>query len=238
MELESYKVSGDGLSALTASEGSKVSVNPALFTVSANASVIHSVVRWQRAARRAGTHATLNRKKMEGGGKKPWKQKGTGRARAGSSNSPLWVGGAVIFGPQPRSYAFKLPRKVKLQALLAVLSDRAASGSLLVVDQLPSGTEAGSVKTTAFSKMLESIKLADGSNLATKGRISKGRLMLVYSNDEASSYYAARNIEGVECIKVDGVNTYDLLRCKKILISEPTLRKLEESLKLRAGDKA
>lgn len=216
MDLQTFTSAGKASKKLTVSDD--------IFSVDAPASIVHAVVRWQRAKRRAGTHSTLNRAAIGGSGSKPWKQKGTGRARAGSKRSPLWVGGAVTFGPTPRSYEFKLPRKVKRKALLGVLSDRARSGSIVVVDDL-----AGmSGRTKDFISVLE------GLNLCEAGRVKRGpdggKVIFLYSEGEEMAYRGAKNIEGLNCLRVEGTNVYDLLKSKKILASEKTIKALESNV--------
>ena len=202
-------------------EQKKVAANPALFEAEVKESVIHSVVRWQRAKQRAGTHATLNLAKMEGGGKKPFKQKGLGRARAGTRNSPLWVGGAVIFGPQPRDYSHKLPRKIRKQAIAGVLSDKAKNGAISVVDQF--SIEAP--KTKEFVSILESI----GVFSADKSE-KKPKVVLVFSDGEEAVAVSARNIKTVKCLPEQGVNVYDILHADRVVLSEKTLEALQSRL--------
>ncbi len=203
------------------SEVKKVSVRDDIFSTGVKESVIHSVVRWQRAKHRSGTHATLNLAKMPGGTKKPHKQKGTGRARAGSVNSPLWVGGAVIFGPQPRDYSFKLPRKVRRQALCGAISAKAQAGNLKVVDSIAMDAP----KTKDFMKVLSALSLRESSS-----GVRAPKVTFLFSRDETVAAVSARNIKGVSCLPVEGVNVYDIVNADCLLLSEQSLGILTEKL--------
>ena len=172
--------------------------------------VVHQVVRWQLAQRRAGTHQTLTRGVMRGGGKKPWRQKGTGRARSGSSNSPVWVGGAVAHGPHPRSYDFKLTRKTRRDALRSILTNKMTSECLVIVDQLT--IESG--KTRDMQALLADLGIASDSVL----------VMLPEKNELV--WRAASNLPNVSTLPVSGVNAHDLLRNKYLLGTEAAFESL------------
>jgi len=217
------------------SEVKKVSVRDDIFGAGVNESVVHSVVRWQRAKRRAGTHATLNLARMSGGTKKPFKQKGTGRARAGSVNSPLWVGGAVIFGPQPRDYSFKLPRKVRRQALCGAISAKVEAGKLVVVDAI----SIEKPKTKEFFSILSTLNLRGSEGSPSK----PPKVVFLFSKGEEAAAVSARNISGVTCLPVEGVNVYDVVNADCLLLTEQSLANVTQKLgaqidKVGAGESA
>ncbi|MCL4125271.1 UNVERIFIED_CONTAM: hypothetical protein GTU68_056331 [Idotea baltica] len=169
--------------------------------------------------RRAGTHSVLNRKNMTGGGKKPHRQKGTGRARAGSSNSPLWVGGAVTHGPSPRSYEFKLNKKTKRAALAAVFSDKRKNSELILVDEL--NLKEG--KTKELISILDKLKIAD----------QKVFILLPETNELVSR--ASSNIPGVKAGNLDAVNIYDLVNAKYVLATKSGIEKLQANFSKQEG---
>lgn len=178
--------------------------------------LVHQVVRWQRAKKRAGTHDVLSRSEMKGGGKKPWKQKGTGRARAGSIISPLWVGGAVVHGPSPRSYEFKVPKGVRRKALSSALTAKVKTDSLIIVDQIAS-TDG---KTKGMASMLKSLGVS-------------GSILVVLSDktftDKGSenTVKAIRNIARVNLIPVNGINVYDIMRAKYVVVASDAVKGIE-----------
>ena len=178
--------------------------------VHAHIPLIHQVVIAQLAAARQGTHAVKNRAKVSGGGKKPWKQKGTGRARQGSIRAPQWTHGGVALGPKPRDYSYTINNKVKRLALLSALSDKAANGNLIVVDKI-AADEFKTKTVVAF--------------LAAVGAGKKNLIL----NDTADVKFvaSAANIPGVKTA-VDGVNTYDVVNADKLIVSLDAAKKLEE----------
>lgn len=193
--------------------GKKVSdteLSAAVFGIEPNVHVMHEVVRSQRAARRAGTHDTLTRGQVRGGGKKPWRQKGTGHARQGSIRAPQWTHGGVALGPKPRDYSYTINKKVKRLALLSALSDKAANGNLIVVDKI-AADEFKTKTVVAF--------------LAAVGAGKKNLIL----NDTADVKFvaSAANIPGVKTA-VDGVNTYDVVNADKLIVSLDAAKKLEE----------
>lgn len=190
-------------------------LDPALFSEEERPGIVHQVVRWQLAKRRAGTHATLNRSRMTSGGRKPFKQKGSGRARAGTRRSPLWVGGAVIHGPQPRKYEFSVPKKVKRKALASVLSAKKRGGLLVGVSELKN--ESG--KTRDLVSALEGIGVGD---YAKKG----GVLLLVDEKDE-SLWRSSKNLKNVKPLLVSGLNVYDLLKFRCLVATKGALLSLQ-----------
>jgi len=181
-----------------------------VFGIEPNTFVVHQVVRSQMAARRSGTHSTKTRGLVSGGGKKPWRQKGTGRARQGSTRSPQWKGGGVVFGPHPRSYAFKVPNKVVKLAMRSALSAKLADESLFVVKDF--GFEAPSTKDAV-------------AVLATLG--ITGRVTIVVENDDINSLLSFRNIPKARIIMASESNTYDLVDNTAVLMTEPALTWLE-----------
>ena len=172
--------------------------------------VLHEVVRQQRAARRNGTASTKTRKDVRGSGAKPWRQKGTGRARAGTRKSPIWRGGGTTFGPKPRDYSFKLNRKVKQQAVAMALSARYQEGNLVVLDDFT--LEA--IKTKEFVSIMEVLELNNA-------------LIVVDSENEELSK-SSRNVPGYKVMKTDGVNVYDILLHEKLVLLQPAVERLEE----------
>ena len=181
-----------------------------VFGIEPNTFVVHQVVRSQQAARRAGTHSTLTRGKVSGGGKKPWRQKGTGRARQGSIRSPQWAGGGVVFGPHPRSYAFKVPNKVVKLAMRSALSAKLADESLYVIDAL--AFEKPSTKAAA-----EIVKALGIS----------GRITVVIGEDDMNAMLSFRNLAKVRVITASESNTYDLVDNAAVLFTKPALTWLE-----------
>lgn len=201
------------------SEVGKASLAGNVFAVEANNNLMQETVRWQRAKKRSGTHATLTRGEMRGGGKKPWKQKGTGRARAGSIVSSLWVGGAVVFGPQPRDYEFRLSRRSRRTALVSALSDKVRANQLFVVD----GLEKTDGKTKSFVALLGALEI-----------LGKKVLVVIPSTEgKASStplWKSARNVARVTPMAVEGVNVYDLLNSDVVVTCKSGIEALETRL--------
>ena len=186
-------------------------VADAVFSIEPNTHVVHQVVRSQMAARRSGTHQTKTRGLVSGGGAKPYRQKGTGRARAGSNRSPLWTGGGVIFGPHPRSYAFKVPNKVVKLAMRSVLSDKAADGALHVVDTF--GFDEPSTK--------QAVATIKALGLETT------KVTVVVANDDINAILSMRNLPKVRVITTNEANTYDLVDSAALLVTKPALDYLE-----------
>jgi len=181
-----------------------------VFGIQPNTFAVHQVVRSQLAARRSGTHSTLTRGKVSGGGKKPWRQKGTGRARQGSTRSPQWAGGGVVFGPHPRSYGFKVPNKVVKLAMRSALSAKLADEVLFVVDgfsfEKPSARQA--------AEILKSLGIT-------------GRVTVVVPDDDINAVLSFRNLAKVRVIAASESNTYDLVDNTAVLFSKPALSWLE-----------
>lgn len=195
------------------SKNGEVSLNDTVFGIEPNDSVIFDAVLMQRASMRQGTHAVKNRSAVRGGGKKPWRQKGTGRARQGSIRSPQWVGGGTVFGPTPRSYSYKLPRKVRRLAIKSVLSQKVLDEGLVVVNEL----KFEQPRTKAFAEVL--------SNLDVNSKV-----LVVLEDDNANAALAARNLKNVTVIPAKGLNVLDVINNDKMVITKGALSQVEEVL--------
>jgi large subunit ribosomal protein L4 len=183
-----------------------------------SAELVHETIRWQRARRRSGTHQTLTRTMMRGGQKKPFKQKGTGRARAGSTVSPLMVGGAIVFGPQPRNYDFRLPKRQRRQALVTALSEKAAANKIVVFKEL----QVSSGKTKDMVELLK-----------TAGVDAKAVLLFAGTQREAQAsaeWKACQNIPTVKPLAVEGLNVYDLIGAQYVVTTEEAIKQVEVRL--------
>jgi len=197
-------------------------LDPAVFGESIRTSVVHDTIVWQRNRKRAGTHSCLSKGEMKGGGRKPWRQKGTGRARCGSNTSPVWVGGAVAHGPKPHSYETRVARRTRRQALLAALSDKVKSQHLVICEDW----EAEQGKSKLVRQALNALGVAGSSTLLVVPPCTKGAKTLTLSR-------AARNIDGVLVAEPAGVNVYDLLRCRYLVSSVEGMRALQDCIRLR-----
>jgi large subunit ribosomal protein L4 len=187
-------------------------LNDAIFGAKTRAHLLHQAVVMQLANRRAGTAATKTKGFVRGGGKKPFKQKGTGRARAGSIRSPIWVGGGTVFGPTPRDYSYRMPRTARREALLSALSVKNRDGKLIVVDKF--SLEAA--KTKIMAQALAELKVTSA--------------LIVIAGADATIERSARNLPKVKVLRVEGVNVYDLLRYDHLVLTEGALKLLEERL--------
>lgn len=187
----------------------------AVFGQAAKQGVVHDAVVNFLANQRQGTHSTKTRGMVSGGGKKPWKQKHTGRARAGSSRSPLWRGGAIIFGPQPRDYSYALPKKARQLALKAALSGKLADGEMIVIDDL-------SLDTPRTKDMAAVLKALDLTGMST---------LIVVSEDNKTVVLSARNIPGVSVRRVSDLNSYDVISHRRVLLTKRSAEMLAEAAK-------
>ena len=187
-------------------------LNDAIFGAKTRAHLLHQAVVMQLANRRAGTAATKTKGFVRGGGKKPWKQKGTGRARAGSIRSPIWVGGGTVFGPTPRDYSYRMPRTARREALLSALSVKNRDGKLIVVDKF--SLEAA--KTKIMAQALAELKVTSA--------------LIVIAGADATIERSARNLPKVKVLRVEGLNVYDLLRYDHLVLTADALKLLEERL--------
>ena len=195
-------------------EGKKVStvdLNEAIFGIEPNETVVHSVLVNFLANQRQGTQSTKTRSEVRGGGRKPWRQKGTGRARQGSIRAPQWIKGGIALGPKPRKYTYRVNKKEKRLAIKSVLSSKVLENKLVVIDNLP----------------FKEIKTKQMVNALTKNKIEGKTLIMLPEKNEAVQK-SARNIEGVKTTLVNTINVYDLLKYSKLVITLDTVKKLEE----------
>ena len=189
----------------------ELELNEAVFGIEPNEAVVHSVLVNFLANQRQGTQSTKTSSEVSGGGRKPWRQKGTGRARQGSIRAPQWIKGGIALGPKPRSYKYTVNKKERQLAVKSVLSSKVLENELVVVDSLP----LNDIKTKEMVKAL--------SNLKVEG---KALIMLPEKNEKVQK--SARNIEGVKTTLVETINVYDLLKYNKLVVTEDTVKKLEE----------
>lgn len=193
------------------SEVGTIELSDAVFGVEVNEHLVHQAVLSQLANNRQGTQKAKTRSEVSGGGRKPWRQKGTGRARQGSIRAPQWIKGGIALGPKPRSYKYTVNKKERQLAVKSVLSSKVLENELVVVDSLP----LNDIKTKEMVKAL--------SNLKVEG---KALIMLPEKNEKVQK--SARNIEGVKTTLVETINVYDLLKYNKLVVTEDTVKKLEE----------
>lgn len=189
----------------------EVDLNKCIFEVEPNDSVVFEAIIRQRAGKRQGTHATKNRSAVSGGGKKPWKQKGTGRARQGSIRAPQWRGGGTVFGPTPRSYKVDMPRKARRLAIKSVLSQKVADGNLIVLDQLTLATP----KTKDLKAIFSAIKVS-------------GKVLVV--SDDKNVQLSGKNLPQVKVVPVNGLNVVDAVDYEKLLLTQDAIKRIEEVL--------
>jgi len=198
---------------LDRSPAGDLAVPTALVAGPVRQSLLHALVQSQLATRRAGSAATKTRAFVSGGGKKPWRQKGTGRARAGSSRSPVWVGGAVIFGPQPRNYAYQLPKSARKAALRSALAARHGEGKLVVVDALTLAEP----KTKAMVACLKDLGV-------------EGSVLVVVAAPDDVLMRASRNLPNVKVLPIGGFNVYDVLKHATLVMTRAALEQLASKL--------
>ena len=190
----------------------EVELNDALFGLEVKQHILHDVVKMQLANRRAGTASTKTRAEVRGGGAKPWRQKGTGRARAGTRNSPIWRGGGTTFGPKPKDYSYKLPKKVRKLGLRMALSTRFSESNMVVLD--------------AFD--LEEIKTKKFLEVMKKLEIENGLIVIPEMNENLEK--SSRNVHGFKVISSAGLNVYDILLHRRLVLLQPCLDQLEKRL--------
>ena len=188
-----------------------VDLNEEIFGIEPNESVVFDAIIRQRAGKRQGTSAVKNRSAVRGGGKKPWRQKGTGRARQGSIRAPQWRGGGVVFGPTPRSYAYSMPRKQRRLAIKSVLSQKLIDNDLVVLDKLTMSAP----KTKELVSMLTNLKL-------------EGKVLVV--SDDENVQLSARNLTNVKVVPVNGLNVEDAVNFDKLILTQDAVKKIEEVL--------
>ncbi len=198
----------------TGKKVSDIALSDAIFAITPNASAMHLCVVAYLANQRQGTQSTLTRAEVRGGGKKPWKQKGTGRARVGSIRSPLWVGGGTVFGPTPRSHAKAMPKKARQLAVKSALSEKLRANELVVIDTI----HFDAPKTKEVVKMLSAFNAA-------------GKALIVDGGDAAeNTVLSARNIPGVKAYVPSGINIYDIVNYDKLFLTQEAVKKIEEVL--------
>lgn len=207
MEVDVYKT--DGTAA-----GRKVELKPEVFEAEPHEHAVYLAIKAYLANQRQGTHATKTRSQVRGGGRKPWRQKGRGVARAGSIRSPLWVGGARAHGPQPRSYRIELPRKIKRLARVSVLSEKARSEQLTVVEDFT----------------LEEPKTRNMAAILNAFSVSKEPVLLLLRDYDANVLRAGRNIPNLRIQLAENASAYELLNCKRLMVQEGAIAKIEGAL--------
>lgn len=185
-----------------------------IFGVRVKPGLIHEVVRWQRARWRAGTHSTQTRAEASGGGKKPWRQKGLGKARSGSNTSPVWVGGGVAHGPKPRDYDFALNKKFKKKVLCGALSSRVQDGKCLALKEIA----------------LDTPKTKEALSLFTKVGINGKKSLVIFSESDLVGAKSVRNLDKVKALTASGVNTYDVVNAEFIVFTEQGLSEFENRM--------
>lgn len=201
--LDLYNMSGE--------KTGTIEVKDEIFGVEVKKSVLHDVVTNYLANQRQGTQSALTRTEVRGGGIKPWRQKGTGRARQGSIRAPQWTGGGIVFAPKPRDYSYRLNKKVKALALKMALSSKVANEDIIVVD----GLKFDEIKTSVAAKMLSALGVNE-------------KALVVSAASDANMYRSIRNIEGVVASNVDTLNVYEILSHKKFIIAKDAVEKIEE----------
>ena len=189
----------------------EVALSDAVFGIEPNGAVVHEAVKNHLANCRQGTQSALTRAEVSGGGRKPWRQKGTGHARQGSTRSPQWTHGGIVFAPKPRDYSYVLNKKIKRLALKSVLSAKAADGEIIVVDSI----KMDAIKTADFRKFLDAVK-------------ADGKAMVIVPEKDDAVVKSARNLPGVSTTTATILSVYDILNAKKLVIDQTALAKIEE----------
>ena len=190
---------------------SDVELAESIFGIEPNEAIVHSVLVNYLANQRQGTQSTKTRAEVRGGGKKPWRQKGTGRARHGSIRAPQWIKGGIALGPKPRSYSYTVNKKERRLALKSILSSKVAENELTVVDKL----EVKEIKTKTMLKALADLKV-------------EGKTLIVLPENNQNVFMSARNIEGVKTIALNNINVFDLLKYTNLILPLDTVKKIEE----------
>ncbi len=191
---------------------SEIELSDAVFDAEVNEATLYEVVKMQLASRRSGTAATKERGEISGGGKKPWRQKGTGRARAGTSRSPLWRGGGTVFGPHPRDYGFKVPKKVRRKALLSALTLKLRGDKIVILRDFPMET----IKTKRFQEVVD--------------RFGWNKVLFILDKPYPILEKSSRNIKNVKMMRSEGINVYDLLNYEHVVLLEPAIKLIEGTL--------
>ncbi|MFN2748172.1 MULTISPECIES: 50S ribosomal protein L4 [unclassified Bacillus (in: firmicutes)] len=190
-----------------------IELNDSVFGIEPNESVVFDAILMQRASLRQGTHKVKNRSEVSGGGRKPWRQKGTGRARQGSIRSPQWRGGGIVFGPTPRSYAYKLPKKVRRLAIKSALSSKVQDNNLIVLEDLT----------------LDAVKTKEMASVLTGLSVEKKALIVTADVNETVAL-SARNLPGVTVVEANGINVLDVVGHEKLVMTKAAVEKVEEVL--------
>lgn len=196
---------------MSGAEVGEIELNDAVFGIEPNEVVMADFVKMQLANKRQGTSSTKTRAEVRGGGRKPWRQKGTGRARAGSNRSPIWIGGGITFGPTPRDYSYKLPKKIRRLAMKSALSTKVKENSIIVIDKL----KFDEPKTRLMAETLSALN-------------ANKKTLLVTIDGDINVVKSARNIPGVKAVRADYINVYDLLKYETLLITEDAVAKVGE----------
>ncbi len=196
---------------MTGKQTGTMELSDAIFGIAPNATVLHSAVVNYLANQRQGTQSTLTRSEVSGGGRKPWRQKGTGHARQGSTRSPQWTHGGIALGPKPRSYTYVLPKKVRRLALKSAFSSKVQNGEMLVLDELT----LESIRTKTVAEMLCALE-------------AKKKVLIVLPEKDEKAVLSARNIPGVKTALVNTLNVYDILNCDTFIVVKDAVAKIEE----------
>ena len=191
---------------------SEIDLNDSVFDAEIKDALIYEVVKMQMVARRLGTSSTKGRSDVRGGGRKPWRQKGTGRARAGTIRSPIWRGGGVTFGPKPRDYSFRVPKKVRKAALISALSMKAKEEKILILRDFPMEE----IKTKKFKEVLD--------------RFGLKTALFVLDKSNPVLEKSSRNLKEIKMMRAEGINVYDLLRYDSLVLLEPTVKMIEGAM--------
>ncbi len=195
---------------MSGSEVGSIELNDSIFAVEVNTHVMHQAVVQYLANQRQGTQSALTRAEVRGGGRKPWRQKGTGRARQGSIRSPQWTGGGVVFAPKPRDYSFKLNKKVKRLALKSALTTKVNENKLVVIDEL----KLNEIKTKEMANVLKNINV--------------NKALVVLEDDNKNAVLSARNIPAIKTAQVSTINVYDILKYDSLVVTKSVVEKIEE----------
>jgi len=190
----------------------QVDLNDSIFGAEVNEAIIYDVVKMQLASRRSGTASTKTRSDVSGGGKKPWRQKGTGRARAGTTRSPIWRGGGIVFGPHPRDFSYSIPKKVRKKAIICALSMKFKENKMLILKDFPMEK----ISTRIFKGVFDLFSLK--------------KALFVSDDDNVFLLKSSRNIKNVKMIRSEGINVYDILNHEHLILLEPSVKKIEGAL--------
>jgi large subunit ribosomal protein L4 len=190
----------------------KVELNDAIFGAEVNEAIVYDVVKMQLASRRSGTASTKTRHDVSGGGKKPWRQKGTGRARAGTTRSPIWRGGGIVFGPHPRDFSYSIPKKVRKKAVISALSMKLKQDKMLILKDFPMEK----ISTRIFKSVVDLFDLK--------------KALFVLADADITLQKSSRNIKSIKMIRSEGISVYDILNHEHLVLLESSIKKLEGAL--------